>query len=174
MNPGALPRPAQPKHVAAHTDSARAARRFGLAWIALTLALAVHVADEAAHDFLSVYNPSIAAIRERVPFLPLPIFTFRVWITGLAIAVAALLALSPLALRGNRWLRRLSYPFAVLMFANGLGHFAGSLHLGSPMPGVWSSPVLIAASVWLLLSARRMTRGADQDAPPRGRVPDIS
>ncbi len=43
---------------------------FGLAWIVFALAIAVHVADEAAHDFLSVYNPTVRAIRERLPFLP--------------------------------------------------------------------------------------------------------
>ena len=49
-------------------------RLFGFAWLAFALALAVHVLDEATHDFLSVYNPSAQAIRSRLPFLPLPTF----------------------------------------------------------------------------------------------------
>ena len=45
--------------------------RHGWAWVALTLALAVHVADEALTDFLSVYNPTVEAIRARYPWVPL-------------------------------------------------------------------------------------------------------
>jgi hypothetical protein len=55
---------------------------FGLAWITLGLALGVHVSDEALNDFLSAYNPTVLAIREKLPFLLLPAFTFGVW--GLA------------------------------------------------------------------------------------------
>ena len=130
-------------------------RQLGCAWVGLSLALAAHVADEAAHDFLSVYNPSVLAIRQRLPYLPLPTFTFPVWLTGLILAVLGLLALAPLAFRNNRWLVRLSYPYAALMFANGLGHIGYSLYNHTLMPGVWSSPLLLAASLWLLISARR-------------------
>lgn len=45
-----------------------AARRFGTAWVALTLSLAVHVTDEALTDFLSIYNPTVQAIRSRFSF----------------------------------------------------------------------------------------------------------
>lgn len=65
------------------------ARRWGLAWAALCAAFALHVLDEATHDFLSWYNPNALAVRARVPWLPVPVFTFPVWITGLTIAVLA-------------------------------------------------------------------------------------
>lgn len=110
------------------TPAGGTGRSIGGAWVALTLALALHVIDKAAHDFLAVYNPSVLAIRQRLPLLPLPTFTFSVWLTGLILAVLGLLALSPLAFRNNRWLVRLSYPFAALMFANGLGHIGYSLY----------------------------------------------
>jgi hypothetical protein len=132
-----------------------ASRSFGSAWVALTLALGVHVADEAANDFLSVYNPAVTETHERVSWLWLPTFTFPVWLTGLTVAVLVLLALSPLAFAGRRWLRRLSFPFAVLMFGNGLLHLAGSLWMGRLMPGVLSSPLLVFAAGWLFFSARR-------------------
>lgn len=38
-------------------------RRFGIAWVRFALAVAVHVTDEAMHDFLSPYNSSVRAIR---------------------------------------------------------------------------------------------------------------
>ena len=133
-------------------------RRHGQAWVALALSLGAHVADEAANDFLEVYNPAVAAIRARVPWLPLPVFTFDVWLAGLIAAVALLLWLSIFVFRGHRWTLRASYPLGVLMLLNGLGHFAGSLYLGRPMPGVWSSPLLVTAAVWLMIEARRRAR----------------
>ena len=127
----------------------------GWAWVGLCLALAVHVFDEAMTDFLSVYNPTAQAIRERLPFLPVPIFTFETWLTGLIVAITILLVLSPFAFRRAKWMRRLSYPFAILMLLNGLGHIAGSYYLRRLMPGVYSAPLLLAASIYLLWSARR-------------------
>jgi hypothetical protein len=43
---------------------------FGWAWIALCLALAFHVTDKALANFLSVYNPTVMAVRQRLPLLP--------------------------------------------------------------------------------------------------------
>jgi len=63
----------------------------GPAWVALCVALAIHVADEALTDFLSVYNPAVRAIRARFPFLPLPTFTFRIWLGGLIVVTVLLL-----------------------------------------------------------------------------------
>ncbi|OHE77328.1 MAG: hypothetical protein A3G75_03615 [Verrucomicrobia bacterium RIFCSPLOWO2_12_FULL_64_8] len=135
-----------------------ASRRLGFAWIALCIALAVHVTDEAATDFLSVYNPTAAAIRNRFPLLPLPTFTFGVWLAGLCAAIVILLGLSRPAFRGSRAVLWLAYPFAVLMFMNGLGHIGGSFYRGNLMPGVYSSPLLLLASAWLFVCARRSRR----------------
>ena len=140
-----------------------AKRGFGAAWVGLALALAVHVTDEAANDFLSVYNPAVRGIRERIGFFPMPTFTFEIWITGLILAVLLLLSLSPFAFRGSRGLRWVAYPLAVLMFFNGMGHILGSLYMRDWMPGVYSSPVLLAASVWLWLSLRRGVPSRNSD-----------
>jgi hypothetical protein len=77
------------------------AHRFGVAWVLLCIALALHVVDEAATDFLSVYNPTVQAIRKRFPFLPLPVFSFRVWLIGLCVAILLAFGLSPLAFGGR-------------------------------------------------------------------------
>src|SRR6266487_403650 len=102
---------------------AHGAPRFGVAWVALCIALGIHVADEALSDFLSVYNPAVRAIRARFPFLPLPTFTFRVWLTGLVLAVVVLASLTPFAFWGAGWMR-----------------------------AVYSAPLLVAAAVYLLVS----------------------
>ena len=130
-------------------------RRHGQAWVALTLALAVHVADEALTDFLSFYNPMVTSLRERIGWFPMPTFTFDVWLTGLITVVLVLLLLSVFVFRGSRAMVYLSFPYGLLMLLNGLGHSVGSIYFGRLLPGVYSSPLLLAASVWLLLCAVR-------------------
>jgi hypothetical protein len=128
--------------------------QFGWAWIGFALVLAAHVADEAVHDFLSVYNPTVLAIRRRLPFLPVPTFTFARWIGGLIAGIILLFALSPLAFSGNTTLKTIAIVLAALTgVGNGLLHIAGSLWFRKAMPGLISSPVLILAGLWLIASA---------------------
>ncbi len=129
----------------------------------MTLALAVHVADEALTDFLSVYNPTVEAIQARYPWVPLPTFTFEVWLGGLILAVVLLLVLSRFVFQGARWTVPFSYFFGVLMLGNGLLHIAGSFYFSRLMPGVYSSPLLLAGSIWLLVSTQKK-RSARRDS----------
>ena len=130
-------------------------RRFGIAWVAFALALAVHVTDEATHNFLAVYNPSVLAIRARLPFLPIPTFTFDVWISLLVAGIVLLLCLSPLAFRGSGWLRIAAWPLGLIIgIANASLHISSSIYYHRWMPGVYSSPVLLIAAVYLLAAAR--------------------
>ena len=146
--------------------SPRAARRFGRAWVALAFALALHVTDEALTDFLSVYNPTVHALRDRMPWLPLPTFSFPVWIAGLAAGIALLLLLSPLAFRGTKWITIVAVPFSILMTGNALLHLGSSIYFGRFMPGVNSSPLLLAASLFALLSALGLRKSVGQPIQP--------
>lgn len=126
---------------------------FGLAWIAFALAVALHVADEASHDFLALYNPNARTIRAKL-HLPVPVFTFRGWLTGLIAGIALLLLLSPLAFHGAHWVRVTALPLAILVgIFNGLLHIVGSLFYRKKLAGVLTAPVLLAAGTWLLWSA---------------------
>jgi hypothetical protein len=137
-------------------------RRFGFAWLAFALALAVHVTDEATHDFLSTYNPTILAIRERLPYLPLPTFSFPVWLGGLIAGITLLLCLSPLAFRGNSRLRLIAFPLAIVVgMFNAFGHIGSSIYLHRWMPGVYSSPLLLIAALWLLVAGGSMKPRVD-------------
>lgn len=53
------------------------------AWLLLVSALAVHVVDEALTDVLGFHNPLVLSIRSRIPWFPMPTFTFGVWLVGL-------------------------------------------------------------------------------------------
>ena len=138
------------------------ARNFGVAWLLLCGALAVHVTDEALTGFLKMYNPTVAAMRERFAWFPMPIFEFREWLIGLIVAVVILLLLTPFAFRNERWLRPWAYIFALLMLANGTGHTLATIfgqtvstvRFPRPAPGFYSSPLLFAGSIYLLVRLR--------------------
>lgn len=141
------------------------------AWLLLCLALLVHVIDEAATGFLRVYNPTVEALRAKLGWWPMPAFTFAGWLTGLLVVCFVLLVLSLWVVRGSRRARVLAYVFAVVMLLNGLAHTAGTVAgrtvptvtFPRPMPGFWSSPLLLFASIYMLVQLRR-TR------PTSGRV----
>ena len=138
-------------------------RMFGWAWLALCVAFAVHVVDEAATGFLDVYNPAVERIRESYPFIPLPTFTVPVWLGLLTFVVAVLTALSPLAFRGRWGMIPVAYSFAVIMLLNGVGHIAASAYLREWMSGVYSSPLLLAGSIYLLVQLGRRSGAPESD-----------
>jgi hypothetical protein len=125
------------------------------AWIGLALALGLHVADEALTGFLPVYNGVVEGMRARHPWVPLPTFTFPIWLSGLVLGVLLLLSLTPVVSRGARWIRVVSIILGVMMSGNALGHVGASLYWGRPAPGVYSSPLLLIAAVALLVTASR-------------------
>ena len=124
--------------------------------MALCFALAVHVLDEALTDFLAVYNPAVVVIRERYPFLPLSTLTFDVWLSLLIFATVALAASSYFVWKGRWAMRPISYVFAGVMLLNGLLHIAVAVYTGTFMPGVYSSPLLLAASIALINHTRAL------------------
>jgi hypothetical protein len=153
---------------------------FGLAWLLLTLSLCCHVTDEALTGFLAVYNPTVLAMRARYPWFPMPTFEFREWLFGLMFTCVVLLALTPFGYRNARWLRPLAYFYAAMMFLNGFGHTfftvlgrtVESVRFARPAPGFYSSPLLLAASVYLFvrLRASRKNVGAQHAAPHLGNL----
>jgi hypothetical protein len=153
--------------VARDTGSASAAQRtprLGQAWLALCIALVLHVADEALTGFLSLWNPTVAAVHLRWPWFPMPTFRFDLWLGGLIVGVVLLFSVSPQFYRGGGALRLPAYLIAVLIgVGNGLGHTVATIlghtvpevRFARPAPGFYSSPLLIAAAVWLIVELRR-------------------
>jgi hypothetical protein len=146
---------------------ALSASGFGSAWFALCVAFALHILDESTTGFLAVYNPTITILSSRWSWFPMPTFGFRAWLATLIVACGLLFCLTPVAARGMRGLRPLAWLYAVLMFLNGLGHTlftilghtVASVTFPRPAPGFYSSPLLLAASLWLMVRLRHTARG---------------
>ncbi len=145
---------------------------FGLAWLLLCLAFCAHVADEALTGFLGVYNPTVLAMRSQYQWFPMPTFQYRDWLTGLIAANVVFLLLTPFAFRNARWLRPLAYFYATVHLLNGMGHTlatifgrtASSIHFARPAPGFYSSPLLLAGSIYLFMRLRASRRSQSQAA----------
>jgi hypothetical protein len=146
---------------------------FGAPWLALGGAFALHITDEALTGFLNVYNPTVQAMERRWGWFPLPTFGFREWLIGLTIGCGILVCLSPLAYRGAAWLRPVAWIYAAIMLLNGLGHTlftilghtVPSVSFPRPAPGFYSSPFLLAASVWMILRLRQTAARRDEVRP---------
>jgi hypothetical protein len=130
----------------------RIAVRHMQTWFVLVSALAVHIVDEAVTDFLGFYNPLVQGIRSRIPWFPMPTFTFGVWLAGLIALVLLLALLGPVVRRGAAGTRLASWVLSGIMFLNGLGHLTGSLYFHRWLPGATSAPLLLVASVLLARS----------------------
>jgi len=136
-------------------------KKWGLYWLLLVTALAVHVVDEALTGFLPLWNQLAGQARSNFTWLPLPVFTFRGWLGGLVTGVLLLLAISPMLFQGRTGLRPLAYFFSVLMILNGAAHIAVSLLWARLAPGVISAPLLIVFGLLLFSGTRAMTRQAE-------------
>lgn len=132
--------------------------RLAIAWLMLVMAVSIHVFDEAKTGFLAVYNPTVSRIRTKFRWSWPPVFSTRVWLTRLVVAIAISFLLTPLAFHFPRTFRPLATLAAIAMLLNGVSHLAGTIlgHTFSdirfprPMPGTYSSPILIAASIYVL------------------------
>ena len=124
--------------------------RNALAWVLLVGAGTLHVADEAAHNFLAFYNPLVRNLRESLGFWPMPTFPFWLWIGGLILMLTISLLLTPVVGRGGRIIRRVVIAMGVIMTVNALGHMLGSVYFGQLLPGFYSSPLLLLTSVWMV------------------------
>ncbi len=57
--------------------------------------------------------------------------------------------------QGGRIFRVITIVLSILMIANALGHLVGSLYYERMLPGVRSSPILLAASIWVIIRGIR-------------------
>lgn len=133
---------------------------YGFAWFLLAVAFALHVWDEAVHNFLTYYNATALTLYGRFPWMPRMDMSYKTWRVGLLAGIALDFALTPLAYRNSLRLRLLAYAIGVIQTLNGLHHIVlairgrsvGSVVFDGPAPGVYSLPALLFASAYLFWS----------------------
>jgi hypothetical protein len=128
--------------------------RLSTSWLFLVSCLLLHVIDEAVNNFLDLYNPIVLKIKASIPFLPLPTFTFKIWIVGLSFLIIILFFLTTLVYNRNKLIISLIKIFSILMIFNGLGHIFGSIYYSKIIAGMVSSPFLIIASICVIYFSR--------------------
>ena len=136
----------------------RQAETWGFAWLLLCLSFAANILDDAVNDFLGYYNPTVLTLYGHFSWFPRIDLTFKPWLTGVVVADALLLFLTPWAYRNSRLLKPVAYAFSITMLVDGcgsilatvLGRTVGSVHFTGVAPGTYSSPLLLAASAYLL------------------------
>ena len=110
-------------------------RGFALAWLFLCLVLALHLWDQAAHDFLSYYNATALTLYGYLSWLPRMDLTRHQWLASWIAVILALFAVTPFAARNARWLRAFAYLLSVLLFLDALGYVVAQI-LGGTVPSV--------------------------------------
>jgi hypothetical protein len=124
--------------------------KLGISWILLTIAFTLHVIDESVFDFLPFYNSVVMNAKEKFTFFPFPDFTFQVWLSGLIVVLLILYLLSPFAIQSRRWIVYFSLFYGAIMLFNGILHIIASSYFQKVIGGLYSSPLLIIASIFLL------------------------
>jgi hypothetical protein len=136
--------------------------RLSISWLLLIFSLILHVIDEALNNFLDFFNPMVLKIKEHISFIPLPTFTFKIWISGLSIGIVLLLLMTPFIYNRNRFFIPGAKIFSILMILNGLAHIIGSIYYDRILPGLFSSPILIIFSTYFLFQILRRLKVVDQ------------
>jgi hypothetical protein len=145
---------------------------FGAAWLLLCISLAAHAWDEGAHSFLDYYNATALTLYGHLQgFLPRIDMAFRAWLTIWIVIILAGLVLAPFAFRNAPWMAKLAKVAAFIVLAITIGFVlvqarggtVGSVRFEGPVPGIYTTPLLLFASGYLLwrLRAAASTERAD-------------
>jgi hypothetical protein len=134
----------------------------GIPWLLLCLSLGANILDDALNDFLGYYNATVLSLYGHFSWFPRIDLTLRNWLVGVIVADAVLLLLTPFAYRNSSVLRPIAYIFSTIMLLIGsgsilasvLGQTVPSVHFAGGAPGIYTSPLLLAASVFLFWRLR--------------------
>lgn len=138
-------------------------QRWTVAWFVLSAALALHIAEEATSGAYLVYGETLDFLRQIYPQLAIPPFKFSVWLFDITGTILVLLSLTWLVQKRFRIMRPASFALATFTTANAMMHILFSLASDRVLAGTLTSPLLLAASLFLLLSIPR-----DSDAKVNG------
>jgi hypothetical protein len=145
------------------TRGTLSARNFGLAWFFFSVVFALHIWDEAVHDFTGYYNSTVLTIYGHFSWFPRIDLGYRTWLTTHVLANLFLFSLTPFAFRNARWLRPLAYAATCFGLAIGIGHVlvtirgytVPSVVFEGVSPGFYTSPLLLMSTAYLFWSLRK-------------------
>jgi hypothetical protein len=128
----------------------RALQQWTIAWITLCFVLAFHIYEEVTAGTRQTYGAATEFLREFFPWLP-P-FNFTVWLVDITGAVVVLFSLTWLVHKRHKFMLPASYAFATFTTVNAMIHLCSRLYGVEHVAGTQSAPLLLAASLFLLLS----------------------
>jgi hypothetical protein len=146
-------------------------QRWTVAWFVLCVLLALHLAEEAASGDYRAYGQALDLLRVFFPQLPIPHFNFTVWLVDIAGAIIVLFLLTGLVHRNYQIMRPASFALAIFTTANAMLHILLSLASDRILAGTLTSPLLLVASLFLLLTiprAEHASAGAPAPATASG------
>jgi Protein of unknown function with HXXEE motif len=126
--------------------------RWAMAWLTLSSVLGLHVVEEAVDGSFALYNDMVDWLGVIFPFIELPAFRYNVWVVNLSGTVLVLVALTGLVALRQGPMRLASYALALFAVANAALHILMSLSAERLLPGTLSSPLVLAAALFLLVS----------------------
>lgn len=127
--------------------------RLPQAWLALTFALTIHVIEGALRNYLDFYNPLAMSLRDMLLWTWMPTFTFAAWIGGWIVILAALYGMTWFAAYAARWMVWAAIAYAEVAFLFAAAKIGFAIYLQKAIPGVYTAPLLLAASSWLTMEA---------------------
>jgi len=129
-----------------------ASHRWTIAWLTLSAVLAAQVLDDVMSGSYQAYSDTLNFLHQAFPQLPIPRFQFEVWLINVSGAVVVLLCLTWLVARRFPIMRVASFALAVFGTGNALLHILGFSSSDNSLIGSVLPPLLLAASLFLVLS----------------------
>ena len=134
--------------------------RWTAAWLVLSLALASHVADEMINGSFAFYRDLADFFATYFPVVKLPAFRPELWAINLSGASLVLIGMTWLVYRRQGPMRLASFVVAGFATANAVLHIVMSVALGHVMPGALTSPLVLAAALFLFASIPEESEGS--------------
>ncbi|MCS7043212.1 MAG: hypothetical protein NZR01_10505 [Bryobacteraceae bacterium] len=138
--------------------------RLHQSWLALTVSLTLHVAEGAVRDYLAFYNPLAMSLRDMMLWTWMPTFTFAAWLGGWIAILAVLYGMAWFAAYARGWMVWAALAYAEVMFLYAAAKLGFAVYLEKGIPGIYTAPLVLAASGWLTLEALAALRQRNRPA----------
>lgn len=129
--------------------------RWTVAWFLACLVFALHIVDEGFHGTFGFYSDLERFVNLLLPSLNLTPFNFDVWLVNMSGTLFVLFLLTILVQRANPLMLPASYLFAAFLSGNSAFHLLMTIGRGEPVTGALTSPLMLAAGLFLFVAAGR-------------------